>query len=193
MCRGGGTPRSSGVFIDTGARLSEVTNLKMSDVDLDDQTLWVRRASACSRSVRRLSMRSTAISACAGRTYPASWIGGKGGMTPSGIAQCSGVARPAPGSATSTRTSFVTRSLASGSPPKVPRGGVGDCRVALEGHAQTVRRRALEPSPGRLLGDGVGMLRNLPLSACHVVGSRSPYRVSPACPLGAPCGGGDGA
>ena len=43
MCRGGGTPRSSSVFIDTGARLSEVTNLKMSDVDLDDQTLSVRR------------------------------------------------------------------------------------------------------------------------------------------------------
>ena len=37
-------------------------------------------------------------------------------------------------------------------------------------------------------------LRNLPLSACHVVGQPiSPHRVSPVYPLGAPYGGGDGA
>ena len=35
------TLRSFGVFIDTGARLSEVSDLKTADIDLDDQTLTV--------------------------------------------------------------------------------------------------------------------------------------------------------
>jgi len=35
------TLRSFGVFIDTGARLSEVADLKTADIDLDDQTLTV--------------------------------------------------------------------------------------------------------------------------------------------------------
>jgi site-specific recombinase XerD len=78
------------VFIDTGARLSEVANLKIADADLDAQTLTVigkgsriRVLPIGARTVkaidRYLRVRRSDLSEV--------WIGGKGAMTPSGIAQ----------------------------------------------------------------------------------------------------------
>jgi site-specific recombinase XerC len=78
------------VFIDTGARLSEITNVNMHDIDLDDQTVTVlgkgsriRVLPIGAKSVkaldRYLRVRRTEV--------PQLWIGGKGPMTPSGIAQ----------------------------------------------------------------------------------------------------------
>ncbi len=78
------------VFIDTGARLSEVANLRMSDVDLDGMTLTVlgkgervRVLPIGTKSVkvldRYLRIRRSDL--------PELWLGGKGPMTPSGIAQ----------------------------------------------------------------------------------------------------------
>lgn len=78
------------VFIDCGARLSEVANLRVEDVDLDLQTLTVigkgsrvrvlpigaRTVKAIDRYLRARRSGARAL-----------WIGGKGPMTPSGVAQ----------------------------------------------------------------------------------------------------------
>jgi site-specific recombinase XerD len=77
-------------FIDTGARLSEIANLRMKNVDLDDQALTVvgkgdrvRVLPIGAKTVkaidRYLRVRSSDLAEL--------WIGGKGSMTPSGIAQ----------------------------------------------------------------------------------------------------------
>jgi site-specific recombinase XerD len=78
------------VFIDTGARLSEIANLRMENVDLDDQTLTVVGKGS---RVRVLPIGAKTIKAIdrylrVRRSDLAElWIGGKGPMTPSGIAQ----------------------------------------------------------------------------------------------------------
>jgi site-specific recombinase XerD len=78
------------VFIDTGARLAEVANLKMDDVDLDDQTLTVVGKGS---RVRVLPIGAKAVKAIdrylrvRRSDLPTLWIGGRGGMTPSGVAQ----------------------------------------------------------------------------------------------------------
>lgn len=77
-------------FIDTGARLSEVANLRMADVDLDDQTLTVLGEGS---RVRILPIGAKTVKAIdrylrVRRSDLAElWIGGKGPMTPSGIVQ----------------------------------------------------------------------------------------------------------
>jgi site-specific recombinase XerD len=78
------------VFIDTGARLSEVANVRMDNVDLDDQTLTVVGKGS---RVRVLPIGAKTVKAIdrylrVRRSDLAElWIGGKGPMTPSGIAQ----------------------------------------------------------------------------------------------------------
>jgi site-specific recombinase XerD len=78
------------VFIDTGARLSEVANLGMENVDLDDQTLTVTGKGS---RIRVLPIGAKTVKAIdrylrVRRSDLAElWIGGKGPMTPSGIAQ----------------------------------------------------------------------------------------------------------
>jgi site-specific recombinase XerD len=78
------------VFIDTGARLSEVTNLKMDDVDLDDQSL---RVTGKGSRVRVLPIGAKANAAIDRYVRvrrsddPHLWIGAKGRMGTSGIAQ----------------------------------------------------------------------------------------------------------
>jgi site-specific recombinase XerD len=78
------------VFIDTGARLSEVAQLKLDDVDLDDQTLTVVDKGS---RIRVLPIGAKTVKAIdrylrVRRSDLADlWIGGKGSMTPSGIAQ----------------------------------------------------------------------------------------------------------
>lgn len=75
-------------FIDTGGRLSEITNLRLADVDLDDQTLTVLGKGERTRVLpvgaktvkavdRYLRVRRSDAAAL--------WIGSKGAMTPSGI------------------------------------------------------------------------------------------------------------
>jgi site-specific recombinase XerD len=77
-------------FIDTGARLSEIANLRMENVDLDDQTLTVVGKGS---RVRVLPIGAKTVKAIdrylrVRRSDLAElWIGGKGPMTPSGIAQ----------------------------------------------------------------------------------------------------------
>jgi site-specific recombinase XerD len=84
------------VFIDCGARLSEVANLRVEDVDLDIQTLTVIGKGS---RVRVLPIGARTVKAIdrylrARRSdSPAMWIGGKGTMTPSGVAQM--IHRPA--------------------------------------------------------------------------------------------------
>jgi site-specific recombinase XerD len=80
------------VFIDTGARLSEVANLRLKDVDLDDQTLTVmgkgervRVLPIGAKTVKALDRYLRVQSRPTDRD--ALWIGGKGPMTPSGITQ----------------------------------------------------------------------------------------------------------
>jgi site-specific recombinase XerD len=78
------------VFVDTGARLSEVANLTLADVDLDDQTLTV--VGKGSRT-RVLPIGAKAVKAldrylrARRSSEPWLWLGGKGRMTPSGLAQ----------------------------------------------------------------------------------------------------------
>jgi hypothetical protein len=108
-------------FIDTGARLSEVANLRMADVDLDDQTLTVVGEGS---RVRILPIGAKTVKAIdrylrVRRSDLAElWIGGKGPMTPSGIAQMIRRRATAAGSVTSTRTSSAARSPIAGCPPK---------------------------------------------------------------------------
>ena len=77
-------------FLDTGARLSEIANLRMENVDLDDQTLTVVGKGS---RVRVLPIGAKTVKAIdrylrVRRSDLAElWIGGKGPMTPSGIAQ----------------------------------------------------------------------------------------------------------
>jgi site-specific recombinase XerD len=77
-------------FIDTGARLSEVANLRLENVDLDDQTLTVLGKG---ERVRVLPIGAKTVKAIdrylrVRRSDDAAlWIGGKGPMTPSGITQ----------------------------------------------------------------------------------------------------------
>jgi site-specific recombinase XerD len=78
-------------FIDTGARLSEVANLRMADVDLDDMTLTVLGKG---ERVRVLPIGAKTVKAIdrylrvrRSDDDAALWIGGKGPMTPSGITQ----------------------------------------------------------------------------------------------------------
>jgi site-specific recombinase XerD len=94
-CEGGGlTERRDTAlllcFIDTGARLAEVAGLRLEDVDLDDQTLTVVGKGSRTRVLpigakavkaidRYLRVRRSSV--------PWLWIGTKGRMTPSGIAQ----------------------------------------------------------------------------------------------------------
>jgi site-specific recombinase XerD len=94
-CEGGGFAerRDTAIllcFIDTGARLSEVANLRMEDVDLDDQTLTVigkgsrtRVLPIGAKSVKAIDRYIRARRS----SEPWLWIGSKGHMTPSGIAQ----------------------------------------------------------------------------------------------------------
>jgi site-specific recombinase XerD len=78
------------VFIDTGARLAEVAGLKLLDVDLDDQTLTVvgkgsrRRLLPIGAKTVRAIDRYLRVRRS---DFPDLWIGGRGPMTPSGIAQ----------------------------------------------------------------------------------------------------------
>jgi site-specific recombinase XerC len=78
------------VFVDTGARLAEVAGLRMPDVDLDDMTLTVLGKG---ERVRVLPIGAKTVKAIdrylrvRRSDDPAVWIGGKGAMTPSGIAQ----------------------------------------------------------------------------------------------------------
>jgi site-specific recombinase XerC len=78
------------VFIDTGARLSEVANLRMENVDLDDQTLTVLGKG---ERVRVLPIGAKTVKAIdrylrvRRSEVPELWLGGKGAMTASGIAQ----------------------------------------------------------------------------------------------------------
>jgi site-specific recombinase XerD len=78
------------IFIDTGARLAEVANLQMADVDLDDQTLTVTGKGS---RVRVLPIGAKSVKAIdrylrvRRSDLPELWIGAKGPMTPSGIAQ----------------------------------------------------------------------------------------------------------
>ena len=78
------------VFIDTGARLTEVANLRMADVDLEDQTLTVIGKGA---RVRVLPIGAKTVKAIdrylrVRRSELAElWSGAKGPLTPSGIAQ----------------------------------------------------------------------------------------------------------
>ena len=94
-CEGGGFTerRDTAIlfaFIDTGARLSEIANLTMEDVDLDDQTLTVVGKGS---KTRVLPIGAKAVKAidrylrARRSSESALWLGSKGRMTPSGLAQ----------------------------------------------------------------------------------------------------------
>jgi site-specific recombinase XerD len=77
-------------FVDTGARLSEIANLRMENVDLDDQTLTVVGKGS---RVRVLPIGAKTVKAIdrylrvRRSDLPEFWLGSKGPMTPSGVAQ----------------------------------------------------------------------------------------------------------
>lgn len=89
------------VFLDTGARLSEVTNLRLSlgddnanDVDLDQAVLRVigkgnreRVVAVGRKTVRALDRYIRARSQRRDSYLPSLWLGNKGPMTPSGVRQ----------------------------------------------------------------------------------------------------------
>lgn len=84
------------LFVDTGMRLAEIAGLSVADVDLDQDVAMVmgkgRRGRACpfgartAQAMDRWLRRERPRSAFA-RTTDALWIGGKGALTASGIAQ----------------------------------------------------------------------------------------------------------
>jgi site-specific recombinase XerC len=80
-------------FIDTGARLAEVANLRMENIDLDDMTLTVLGKG---ERVRVLPIGAKTVKAidrylrARHSELPTLWLGGKGAMTASGIAQMIG-------------------------------------------------------------------------------------------------------
>lgn len=82
-------------FIDTGARLSEVAGLRLEDVDLDNMTLTVvgkgsrvRVLPIGAKSVKAIDRYlRVRRSASVNHDLQALWLGGKGPMTASGIAQ----------------------------------------------------------------------------------------------------------
>jgi integrase/recombinase XerC len=77
-------------FIDTGARLSEVAGLRLQNVNLDDMTLTVVRKGS---RIRVLPIGAKSVKAIdrylrvRWSNLPELWLGGKGPMTASGIAQ----------------------------------------------------------------------------------------------------------
>ncbi len=81
-------------FVDTGCRLDEVTRLQVTDIDLDNGTAVVlgkgrrKRAVGLGRKLIRAMDRYLRLRAQHPRTdNPALWLGSKGAMTNSGIAQ----------------------------------------------------------------------------------------------------------
>lgn len=84
------------LFLDTGMRLAEITGLGVDDIDLDQDVAMVmgkgRRGRACpfgaktAQAMDRWLRRERPRSAFA-RTTDALWLGGKGKLTSSGIAQ----------------------------------------------------------------------------------------------------------
>jgi site-specific recombinase XerC len=78
------------VFIDTGARLAEVANLRLQDVDLDDMTITVvgkgERVRVLPIGAKTVKALDRYLRVRRGELN-ALWIGGKGAMTASGIAQ----------------------------------------------------------------------------------------------------------
>jgi site-specific recombinase XerD len=82
------------LFADTGARLSEIANLKLEDVDLDAGVIEVlgkgrrpRIVSYGNKTARSLDRYLRARSAHFARNLDALWIGRKGRMTDSGVSQ----------------------------------------------------------------------------------------------------------
>jgi site-specific recombinase XerC len=79
------------VFIDTGARLSEVAGLWLADVDLDDGTLGVlgkgERVRVLPIGVKTIKALDRYLRVRRRDDVDALWLGGKGAMTPSGITQ----------------------------------------------------------------------------------------------------------
>jgi site-specific recombinase XerD len=82
------------VFIDTGARLSEVTGLQLYDVDLTARVLYVmgkgsrpRVLPVGDRTVVALDRYLRKRAATNHKDRAALWVGAKGEMTPSGVAQ----------------------------------------------------------------------------------------------------------
>jgi site-specific recombinase XerD len=83
------------VFIDTGARLSEVAGLRVEDVDLDQLTLLLTQTKG--RAPRYVGIGNRSAKSIdrylrVRRTHPAShmdalWLGRRGAVTPSGIRQ----------------------------------------------------------------------------------------------------------
>jgi site-specific recombinase XerC len=77
-------------FIDTGARLAEVANLRLENIDLDDMTLTVLGKG---ERLRVLPIGAKTVKAIdrylrvRRSELPLLWLGGKGAMTASGIAQ----------------------------------------------------------------------------------------------------------
>ena len=140
------------LFIDTGARLSEMAGLKLDDVDLDDQTLTVMGKGSRGRVLpfgAKTARRSTATSASDARTeLAACGSAAKGPMGTSGIQQMLRRRAARPASTTSTRTCSGTPSLTTGSPPRGRGRPDGDRRLAVEGDAAALRRRPEPTSPG---------------------------------------------
>ena len=82
------------MFIDTGARLSEMTGLKLDDVDLDNQTLTVtgkgsrvRVLPIGAKTVKAIDRYLRVRRAHREHDLPALWLGHAGAMGTSGIAQ----------------------------------------------------------------------------------------------------------
>jgi site-specific recombinase XerD len=82
------------LFIDTGMRLSELTNLKVDDVDLEQGVAYVmgkgRRPRICplgTRAVHALDRYLRSRGRYSASTAPSLWVGHGGPMTPSGVRQ----------------------------------------------------------------------------------------------------------
>lgn len=82
------------VFIDTGARLAEVTGLLVANLHLDDGVMVVlgkgrreRTLPVGSRSIKALDRYLRERSRHDAATEPQLWLGKKGRMTPSGVSQ----------------------------------------------------------------------------------------------------------